>query len=647
MGATMWGLQDARYLRTDGNNVMAGPLILSAGNPSADNEAVNKAYVDTLAGTLPTNADIAAAIAIVTGPGGTIDARIAAALLAYLQLAGGVLTGPLTLSGAPVNALHAATKAYADLMLPLAGGIMGGALTLSGAPVNALHAATKTYADLMLPLLGGTMGGVLVLAGAPVNPLEAATKAYVDGSAGSLATYDAVVAAAGGDYTSIVTACATEAAGARIFVKSGTYSETANIVMQDGQMLIGENPDNTIIDFGAANRKITSAGGNANVMVRDLTIHGSTANFTVEILGDRARVENCRILGTGAAFDGVALTGDYCVLSRNVIEAFSRAGAYCARTGDYSAVYGNTFRASDGGVLVGQNSSISGANNFETLATDSVELDQSSSFVGNFLSSNGDIVISGANILISGNHLTGSGAIEWDAVHNYITITGNHFNGYDVSCTFDTSYNSTITGNTFNAGGGIFVNSDDFTISGNNFRGTAFISLGAQSERNTVVGNNLGRSTAAVKILDLGSANLAMNNLGNSSIGEKDFRYMKNTSGGLLLLGETTVLKAVAAGNEITTTAIQGDDMVFGIVGSANIPNNNIGAIQVEGKTTSLKVNGTINIGIGDLLGTLDAAKIAMKAAAGDMAFAIALEAYAGADSLGVIDALLIKPRKV
>ncbi len=46
-------------------------------------------------------------------------------------------------------------------------------------------------------------------------------------------------------------------------------------------------------------------------------------------------------------------------------------------------------------------------------------------------------------------------------------------------------------------------------------------------------------------------------------------------------------------------------------------------------------------------MGTFTAAGISMKAAAGDMAFAIALEVYAGADSLGVIDALLITPRKV
>ena len=46
----------------------------------------------------------------------------------YLPLAGGTLTGALTLSGAPSSSLHAATKAYADLMIPLAGGTPTGLL---------------------------------------------------------------------------------------------------------------------------------------------------------------------------------------------------------------------------------------------------------------------------------------------------------------------------------------------------------------------------------------------------------------------------------------------------------------------------------------------------------------------------------------
>lgn len=90
----------------------------------------------------------------------------------YLKLTGGTLTGALTLSGAPTQNLHPASKVYVDNInttlttsvntnttnistnatniaacLPLAGGTLTGALTLSGAPSNNLHAATKLYVD--------------------------------------------------------------------------------------------------------------------------------------------------------------------------------------------------------------------------------------------------------------------------------------------------------------------------------------------------------------------------------------------------------------------------------------------------------------------------------------------------------------------
>jgi len=56
------------------------------------------------------------------------------------------ITGTLTVP-TPISAGHAANKAYADLMLPLAGGTMTGALTLAGAPSSGNHPATKTYVD--------------------------------------------------------------------------------------------------------------------------------------------------------------------------------------------------------------------------------------------------------------------------------------------------------------------------------------------------------------------------------------------------------------------------------------------------------------------------------------------------------------------
>ena len=66
----------------------------------------------------------------------------------YLLLTGGTLTGALTLAGAPTEDLHAASKAYVDTFLPLAGGLMTGFITLhTETPTDNAHPASKRYVD--------------------------------------------------------------------------------------------------------------------------------------------------------------------------------------------------------------------------------------------------------------------------------------------------------------------------------------------------------------------------------------------------------------------------------------------------------------------------------------------------------------------
>jgi hypothetical protein len=100
-------------------------------------------------------------IAAATDAGGPY-LSVAAGASTYLPLAGGTMTGFVTLSGAPSSPLHASTKAYADTMLPLAGGTMTGLVTLSGPPSNPQHAATKAYVDAgaFVPVAGGANTGL-------------------------------------------------------------------------------------------------------------------------------------------------------------------------------------------------------------------------------------------------------------------------------------------------------------------------------------------------------------------------------------------------------------------------------------------------------------------------------------------------------
>jgi hypothetical protein len=151
-----------------------------------------------------------------------------------LSLSGGIMTGPLHLSGSPVTDDQAVNKKYVDNLASLyvlldGTNSMTGLLTLSGDPTTNLQAATKQYvdnslisheSDLALHLTptenvwidsitatsaevnylsgstsniqfqlnqkvaktGDTMTGLLVLSGNPVDNLGAAPKQYVDTS---------------------------------------------------------------------------------------------------------------------------------------------------------------------------------------------------------------------------------------------------------------------------------------------------------------------------------------------------------------------------------------------------------------------------------------------------------------------------------
>src|SRR4029077_4088141 len=140
-----------RYFSTSANYV-AGDFVIQAGVLYVAKGAVS-------AGAF--NAANWTQVAAATDAGGPYLSAAAAAST-YLPLAGGTLTGLVTLSGPPSNPLHAATKAYADTMLPLAGGTMTGLVTLSGPPSNPLHAATKAYVDAgaFVPVTGGANTGL-------------------------------------------------------------------------------------------------------------------------------------------------------------------------------------------------------------------------------------------------------------------------------------------------------------------------------------------------------------------------------------------------------------------------------------------------------------------------------------------------------
>ena len=616
-------LLDLKYLNRDGD-AMRGPLAL-VGSPSLDAHATDKRYVDTVLANLR--------------------------VLALLRDGSQPMTGALSLAGPPVAGLDATSKNYVDALAAAAATIayVDAQNLLDRAYTDAQDVLERAYVDaqilLQLPRDGSiAMTGLLTLSGAPINNLHAATKLYVDTAipAATLDTYDAIVAAAGGDYTSIVTACATEAVGARIYIKPGTYAETANIALKDGQQLIGANPDTTIIDFGAANRKIVFNGATVNLLVQNLTIQNSIADRYIDLDGNYSKVDNCRLVGSANANVGAYFAGDYAMLTNTVFTGFTKAGTYCAHMADgYGIAIGNQFISSQRGLSMDSYCAAIG-NTFRLLTNEQAIFQAYCVVTGNIFLGSQKVVISGASCMFSGNYfITGADGLEWDGTHDSVTISGNFFNTSEISCTDVNTSDCSIVGNTFTNGAGVYIAGDNFSVVGNTFKAAAFIELAATARACAITGNNLEGSTAADRLVDAGVGNTATHNSGLNHLYEKTFFRMKNTSGGDLLAGDVVVLKLVAAGDEFDTTVAAGDDHVWGML-AENINNNAYGFVQQEGKTTLLKVNGTAAIAVGDFLSCFNAAGITRQALANHTMFAIALEAYAVADSLGVIDALLV-----
>jgi len=487
---------------------------------------------------------------------------------------------------------------------------------------------------------------------------------------GGQTLYSAVVATSGGDYTSITDALA--AGKYYLFVRNGTYTEAGAISNATNNItIIGESPNAVIISMGANNFTLSGT----NVLLQNITF--STTTSAISISGTYSRTINCNITSSGttnviwtqngmyAAVNGcnfldtsvavitsaaqrVAVRGQYNRFANNYVKVRYGTSNATAIDGSYAIASNNAFEAH---TAVGTKNLVSGAGNFALFSGNylyglsgndyCLTVNGASSVTGNFIERGlrGIYCYGGVATTITGNsiYMAGSTGTTYGIYldNGYQTVSGNNIIGAANTNSVAIFVNSSCDANNISGNyikdwyDGIKINAsscDDNVISNNNFDGT--ITNAAISDAGT---NTRMRGNTGVKV---------------NALLESDFRQMKNTSGGSLAAGDLVVWKAVAAGNEVTTTTTLGDDKVYGMA-VATITNNSLGYIQTLGKTTLLKVDGTTDIAVGDPLTAFTTAGIACKASAGDMVFAYALEAYTANDSAGVIDALLITPRLI
>lgn len=403
--------------------------------------------------------------------------------------------------------------------------------TGKSATTDALNSAT-TEVDVSAAT-APTTGQVLTATGS-----TAATWQTPAGGGGGGNPYgaDLVVAASGGDYTTLGAALNAATANDVIYVEPGTYAETVALTTQpDNVTVIGNNTTDSIIQIGVAwnfaagtilrNLRFTWNGNfqmnldNADIIMEgcylDLTSGGTSNVFDVD--GANVTVRNNTFYCNDTAANSASrmtwsgLRGKFDDNIIDTVEMPSAAGYFFDITSLWLTMTGNSFFTN--------NSSSATAVFVRHRGSYGV-------ITGNVIDNNGQsagiaLDISGGKTTVSGNAIHGF-SIGIDAGSASSTITGNTIHLRDtITAGIDvTTSDVTITGNSLvsqaSAGIGVRVNTgfDDTIISSNRFDlfATAVSIAASTCDDTLVMGNNMRDNTAGLS--DSGTGTVNANNIG-------------------------------------------------------------------------------------------------------------------------------------
>lgn len=566
-------------------------------------------------------------------------------------------------------------------------GPSGTGVPVGGTTGQALVKATNTDYDTTWGSAGHTIQeeGTPVASRAALNFIGASVTVTDNSGTGATdvtitaggSTVTKVVAASGGDYTTLGAAIAAASAGWVIQVKDATTETGAITSALNNLTIIGSN------------RVAATVGLGANL----LTLSGTG----VTLLN----------LGISATTGGVVLSGANAVFQTGYISSASipttnhllMSGADPHLQGLYYEYTSATSLAGKSPVSVtGANFRVAGCRLYTNGLTAGGYLLLTSGDGGTVVNCTFKCVTAGQTValrvagsyaVVSGCYIEGANNVNAAGIsiaNNYPTITGNTFKGWGIAVLSSTSITYlALTGNNFeipSAGAWGYSNANQLnvaTISGNSFIGvgaTSSIGLRFNSSVNrdiVVTGNtfyslsvgvqtgtNTGQSTGMSLVNNqfrfcttnttVNSTYHNVNVWNNSGLSDRDqvnIIEMKNTSGALVAYGSCVTLK-VSTGEvaEFTTTTTASDPLVYGITGD-DIGSTATGSVILQGQTAAaiVRVDGSgTAIAAGDFITTSTTAGIGVKATTGQTAYAIALAAAATSTR---IKCLIIRPRVI
>jgi len=260
-------------------------------------------------------------------------------------------------------------------------------------------------------------------------------------------TADCMVAVTGGDYTNIQAAI--DAGKKTIFVSAGTYVLDADIVLDGGITLIGENKINTILDFDSSALQMI-LNGEGNKLSGFQFKNSTDANGALYIETSNFNNISDVLFGAGITQIGIKVKDDshYNLILNNI---FVTKGIVDA--GPYTRISNNTFNFSGAGTGIIGGGSYEGLYSYNTF--NDMEIGISATYakiiIGNSIS---DITVKGIDVgggdcIVKDNYIIGFAGADFGIYVNTNgnVISGNFIQGVGDCIYVDGGNNNSITAN--------------------------------------------------------------------------------------------------------------------------------------------------------------------------------------------------------